>query len=132
MLSQPDHHVTTASLDYWQQGSDERGWRFGQGNTATTLLPHHGSVRGQRMADSKRGGWLKLLLTFACDDDHKPSGPRTTSMLPLVFELTAILALLAVGFVFGRMWEMRQEIRRRSRELDNAGFRIPTANLPTI
>jgi len=78
------------------------------------------------------GGWLKLLLTFACDDDHKPSGPRTTSMLPLVFELTAILALLAVGFVFGRMWEMRQEIRRRSRELDNAGFRIPTANLPTI
>jgi hypothetical protein len=53
-------------------------------------------------------------------------------MLPLVFEVTAILALLAAGFVFGRMWEMRQEIRRRSRELDNAGFRIPTANLPTI
>jgi hypothetical protein len=51
-------------------------------------------------------------------------------MAPLVFELMAILALFALGFVFGRTWEIRQEeIRRRSLD-DEAGFRIPTARLP--
>jgi hypothetical protein len=50
----PRHRLT--SLDYWHKGSDERGWRFGQGNTGA-LLPYHGRVRGQLMADSKER-WL--------------------------------------------------------------------------
>ena len=50
-------------------------------------------------------------------------------MMPMS-ELITLLALLALGFVFGRMWHIRQEeIRQRSRELD-AGFKIPTARLP--
>jgi hypothetical protein len=49
-------------------------------------------------------------------------------MMPLVFELITMLALIALGSVFGRMWEMRQhEIRKRSRQDDKPGFRIPTA-----
>jgi hypothetical protein len=50
-------------------------------------------------------------------------------MMPLVFELITMLALLALGFVFRRIWEIRQEeIRQRSD--GEAGFRIPTAHLP--
>jgi hypothetical protein len=53
-----------------------------------------------------------------------------------VFEVIAVLASLAVGFVFGRIWEIRQEIRRdvrrKSQRLDDAGFRIPTAHLPIL
>jgi hypothetical protein len=53
-------------------------------------------------------------------------------MMPLVFELITLLALLALGFVFGRMREMRQqEIRQRSRPDDKPSFSIPTAHLPT-
>jgi hypothetical protein len=44
------------SLVTGNKGSDERDWRFGQGNTAA-LSPHHGSVCGQRMADFK-ARWL--------------------------------------------------------------------------
>jgi hypothetical protein len=30
----------------------------------------------------------------------------------MVFELVAVLAALALGFVLGRIWEIRREIRR--------------------
>jgi hypothetical protein len=74
----------------------------------------------------------KVIVVYS-HNGHNPSGPRTTSMMPLVFELIVMLALLTAGFVFGRIWEMRQElIRRRSQVLDNAGFNIPTARLPTL
>jgi hypothetical protein len=52
-------------------------------------------------------------------------------MMPLVFELITMLALLALGFVFGRIWEIRQEIRRRTASADEAGYIIRTARLPT-
>ena len=50
-------------------------------------------------------------------------------MMPLVFQLITMLALLALGFVFGRIWEIRQqEIRQTSQPLDDKpGFEIPTA-----
>jgi len=51
-------------------------------------------------------------------------------MMPLVFELITMLAIFALGFVFGRIWKIHlQEIRQRSQD-DQAGFRVPTAHLP--
>ena len=50
-------------------------------------------------------------------------------MMPIVFELITMLAVLGLGFVLGRIWEVRQqEILRRDHESD--GFRIPTAHIP--
>ena len=50
-------------------------------------------------------------------------------MMPIVFELITMLAVLGLGFVLGRIWEVRQqEILRRDHERD--GFRIPTAHIP--
>ena len=52
-------------------------------------------------------------------------------MMPLVFELITILAVLGLGFVLGRIWEIRQqEILRQKNE--KAGFEIPTAYLSPI
>jgi hypothetical protein len=49
-------------------------------------------------------------------------------MMPLVFELITILAVLGLGFVLGRIWEIRQqEILRQKNEKE--GFEIPTAYL---
>jgi hypothetical protein len=51
-------------------------------------------------------------------------------MMPLVFELITMLAIFALGFVFGRIWKIHlQEIRQRSQD-DQAGFRIPTRTSP--
>jgi hypothetical protein len=52
----------------------------------------------------------------------------------LVFELIAIWGLIAMAFVFGRMYEIRQhKIRRTSQgRNDRPGFKIPTAHLPTF
>jgi uncharacterized membrane protein len=51
-------------------------------------------------------------------------------MILTVFELITMLAIFALGFVFGRIWKIHlQEIRQRSQD-DQAGFRIPTAHLP--
>jgi hypothetical protein len=50
-------------------------------------------------------------------------------MTPIVFELITMLAVLGLGFVLGRMWELRQqEILRLKHE--KAGFEIPTAHIP--
>ena len=50
-------------------------------------------------------------------------------MMPMVFELITMLAVLGLGFVLGRMWELRQqEILRLKHE--KAGFEIPTAHIP--
>ena len=53
-------------------------------------------------------------------------------MAPLVFELIAMLALFALGFVFGRIWEIRQKkVQQRPKWLnDKPGFEIPIAHLP--
>jgi hypothetical protein len=68
-------------------------------------------------------------LSFYNADDHNPSGPRTNSMMPMVFELITMLAVLGLGFVLGRIWEIRQqEILRLKHE--QAGFEIPIAYLP--
>ena len=54
-------------------------------------------------------------------------------MMPLVFELIIMLALLVLGFVCGRVWEIRRELRQRSQRLDdNAGSMIPTAQIPIV
>ena len=54
-------------------------------------------------------------------------------MMPLVFELITMLAIFALGFVFGRIWRIHlQEIRQRSQDDPATGFRIPTAHLPTL
>lgn len=60
--------------------------------------------------------------------------------MAMVFELVTILAMLALGFVLGRIWEIRQEIRRNQQitngRVDGAlagqiqtGYRVPTASL---
>ena len=50
-------------------------------------------------------------------------------MMPIVFELITMLAVLGLGFVLGRMWEIwQQEILRLKHE--KAGFEIPTAHIP--
>ena len=50
-------------------------------------------------------------------------------MMPLVFELITMLAVLTLGFVLGRIWEiLRQTIIQREHE--KADLRIPTAHLP--
>jgi len=50
--------------------------------------------------------------------------------MPFVFELITMLAVLALGFVLGRIWEIRQQMIKK-REHGQANFRrIPTAHLP--
>ena len=62
--------------------------------------------------------------------------------MAMVFELLAMLSALALGFVLGRIWEIRQEIQRdqhvahRERRFDDGlagqvqtGYRLPTAHL---
>ena len=50
-------------------------------------------------------------------------------MMPLVFEFIIMLAVLTLGFVLGRIWEIRrQTIIQREHETTN--LRIPTAHLP--
>jgi len=49
-------------------------------------------------------------------------------MILTVFELIAMLAVLGIAFVLGRMWEVRQQEIRRDHE--GSGFRIPTAHIP--
>jgi hypothetical protein len=46
----------------------------------------------------------------------------------LMFELIAMLAIVGIAFVLGRMWEIRRQEIRRDHEGD--GFRIPTAHIP--
>jgi hypothetical protein len=46
----------------------------------------------------------------------------------LMLELIAMLAIVGIAFVLGRMWEVRQQQNRRDHEGD--GFRIPTAHIP--
>jgi hypothetical protein len=51
-------------------------------------------------------------------------------MMPFAFELITMLAMLALGFVLGRIWEIRQQLSKK-REYEKADFRrIPTAHLP--
>ena len=52
-------------------------------------------------------------------------------MILIVFKLITILAVLGLGFVLGRIWEIRQqEILQRKHE--QAGFEIPTAHIPQV
>ena len=52
-------------------------------------------------------------------------------MILTVFGLITVLAVLGLGFVLGRMWEIRQqEILRQKNE--KAGFEIPTAYLSPL
>jgi hypothetical protein len=50
-------------------------------------------------------------------------------MMPLVFELITMLAALTLGFVLGRMWEIRRTIIQRENERP-PDLRIPTAHIP--
>ena len=71
----------------------------------------------------------------ACPNDKEP-------IMAMVFELLTLLSALALGFVLGRIWEIRQEFGRgqaignRQRRVDDgfagqvqAGYRLPTAHL---
>jgi hypothetical protein len=50
-------------------------------------------------------------------------------MMPFAFELITMLAMLALGFVLGRIWEIRQQMIKK-REREEVDFRrIPTARL---
>jgi hypothetical protein len=49
-------------------------------------------------------------------------------MMPFVFELMTMLAMLALGFALGRVWEIRRQmIKERNEEVEYR--RIPTAHL---
>lgn len=45
----------------------------------------------------------------------------------MVCNLVTLLAVLALGVILGRMWEMRKELLRRGPH--ETGFRIPTARI---
>lgn len=60
--------------------------------------------------------------------------------MAMIFELITMLAVLALGFVLGRIWEIRREIRRSQRvthrhhgaeaafaDQPQTGYRLPTA-----
>ena len=61
--------------------------------------------------------------------------------MAMIFELITMLAVLALGFVLGRIWEIRREIRRSQRvtrhhgaeaafaDQPQNGYRLPTAYL---
>ena len=49
--------------------------------------------------------------------------------MPIVFELIAMLAVLGLGFVLGRLWEIRQQ-EILQRKYEQARFEIPTAHIP--
>ena len=53
-------------------------------------------------------------------------------MMPLVYELITMSALLALGVVFGRLWEIRKQAIRQIQRDAAAGFSIPTAHLPEL
>ena len=50
-------------------------------------------------------------------------------MILTVFELITMLAVLGLGFVLGRIWEIRQQdiLQRKHEKVD---FRIPIAHIP--
>ncbi len=49
--------------------------------------------------------------------------------MPLMFELITMLAVLTLGFVLGRIWEIRQQMIKK-RKHEEADFRrIPTAHI---
>jgi len=50
-------------------------------------------------------------------------------MMPLVFELIIMLAVLTLGFVLGRIWEIRRQTIIQQKH-ESADLRIPTAHLP--
>jgi hypothetical protein len=50
-------------------------------------------------------------------------------MMPFVFELIIILAMLALGFVLGRIWEIRQQMINKRKHEEADCRRIPTAHL---
>jgi hypothetical protein len=56
----------------------------------------------------------------------------TPMMMPLVFELITMLAFFALGVVFGRLWEIRQQSIRQIQRMDATGFNVPTAHLPSV
>ena len=49
-------------------------------------------------------------------------------MMPFAFEPITMLAMLALGFVLGRIWEIRQQMIKK-RECEEADRRIPTAHI---
>jgi hypothetical protein len=50
-------------------------------------------------------------------------------ILRFAFEVITIVAMLAIAFVLGRIWEIRQQMIKK-REHEEANFRqIPTARL---
>jgi hypothetical protein len=60
--------------------------------------------------------------------------------MAMIFQLITMLALLALGFVLGRIWEIRRELRRDQQTANGGadsaladqvrtGYRLPTAYL---
>ncbi len=49
----------------------------------------------------------------------------------IAFELVAVVAALALGFVLGRIWEMRREIRRElaARVMGHTGGAAPLSDI---
>jgi hypothetical protein len=51
-------------------------------------------------------------------------------MMRFAFEVITIVGMLAIAFVLGRIWEIRQQMIKK-RECEEADFRRrPTAHLP--
>jgi hypothetical protein len=50
-------------------------------------------------------------------------------MMPFVFELMTMLAMLALGFALGRVWEIRQQMIKKRNDEEVEYRRIPTAHL---
>jgi hypothetical protein len=49
--------------------------------------------------------------------------------MALACNLVTVLAVLALGVILGRMWEMRKELRKNRFQPHETGFDVPTARL---
>ena len=51
-------------------------------------------------------------------------------MLTVIFGLASLLAALALGFVLGRVWEIRQDLRLKAQTQAAGSARTPVASKP--
>ena len=51
-------------------------------------------------------------------------------MLTVIFGLASLLAALALGFVLGRVWEIRQDLRLKAQTQAVVSARTPVASQP--
>jgi hypothetical protein len=85
------------------------------------------ALKPKRLKGIVRSCYRKLIAAPVAESAQR--GATMIVMMPFAFELITMLAMLALGFVLGRVWEIRQQMIKK-REQEEAEYRrIPTARL---